>query len=137
MTFVREHVPQEEWEFFNALNIQFEREHISADKYTTWVIDREREIIFTTVCWGGRDYGQTYILIWGKARVYNYVESHSIKLNDGTRELRWFIEKITAPISLKDKSDELISLIKEVRILISQVKSFRILKSIKWLIRNS
>lgn len=27
MAFVREHVPQEEWEFFNSLNIQFEGKH--------------------------------------------------------------------------------------------------------------
>lgn len=131
MTFVREHVLQEEWEFFNALNIQFEREHITADKYTTWVIDRERKIIFTTVCWGGRDYGETYILIWGKARVYIYIESRFTILNDGTQEYRWLIEKITAPRSLKDKRDELISLIRELADINFTAKStlnFRIYK---------
>lgn len=73
MAFVREDVRQEDWGFFNALNIKFQHKHITADKYSEWVIDREREIIFTTVCWGGRDYGKTYILIWRKSYIWKLV----------------------------------------------------------------
>ena len=115
MALVREDVRQEDWEFFNALNIQFERKHIMANKYSKWVIDREREIIFTRVQTPGRDYGETYILIWGKARVYIYLESWSTQPgDDGRRKYHWDIQRVTAPIFLRNKRDELISLIREV-----------------------
>ena len=114
MALVREDVKQEDWEYFNSLNIQFEGKHITADKYSTWVVNPEREVFFTTVCWGGRDYGDTYILIWGQSRIYVYVEARPTRLANGTREFCWLIEKITAPLTIKDKRDELINLIKEV-----------------------
>lgn len=75
------------------------------------MIDRERDIIFTTVRLAGRDYGDTYILIWENARVYIYVESRTVVLEDGSQEYHWYIESITVPIALKNKRDELMELI--------------------------
>lgn len=115
MAFVREHVPQDEWDFFNALNIQFESKHIMANKYSKWVIDRDREIIFTLVGRPGRDYGRTYILIWGKSRIYLYVESRSVQPSEnGVRTYHWDIKNITAPEHLKVKRKEVIRLIRDV-----------------------
>lgn len=115
MAFVSEYVRQEDWEFFNALDIQFERKHITANQYSNWVIDREREIIFTMVGRLGRDHGRTFILIWGKSRVYIYVEGRSVRPSDnGVRTYHWDIQSIKAPARLKDKKKELVSLIREV-----------------------
>jgi hypothetical protein len=118
MVFIREHVPQEEWEFFNNLNIQYQRAHITADKYTTWVIDRERKIIFTNICLSGRDSGHTFILIWENLRVYIYVESRSeYHSNENTRKYHWDIQRITAPKSLEGRQDELVALIRDVAVI--------------------
>ncbi len=114
MALVREDVRQEEWEFFNSLNIQFEGKHKTANKYSKWVTDRERDIVFTTVRLAGRDYGDTYILIWENARVYIYVESRLVVFEDGSQEYQWYIESITAPIALKNKRDELLELVKNI-----------------------
>lgn len=115
MALVRENVKQEDWEYFNSLNIQFEGKHITADKYSTWVIDRVGELVFTRVQTPGRDYGETYILIWGKARVYIYIESWTtLPEEDGRRRYHWDIQRITAPTSLRNKQDELFDLIRKV-----------------------
>ncbi len=118
MALIREDVRQEDWEFFNSLNIQFEGKHKTANEYSEWVIDREREIIFTAVCLAGRDYGYTYILIWGKSRVYIYVEDRTVRhADEGVRKYHWDIQSVTAPESLKDKRDELVNLIREVAVI--------------------
>ncbi|VDN49131.1 protein of unknown function [Petrocella atlantisensis] len=118
MTLTREKVRQEDWEFFNALDIQFMSEHIMADEYSAWVIDRERKIVFTRVQTPGRDYGDTYILLWGETRVYIYVDSWTtLPGSDGIREYHWDIQRITAPLSLQNRRDKLIELIREVSVL--------------------
>ncbi|KAF5048888.1 hypothetical protein DSECCO2_445400 [anaerobic digester metagenome] len=118
MAFVREKVPQEDWKFFNDLNIQYLREQITADKYSTWVIDRDNDIIFTNICLGGRDYGHTYILKWKKLRIYIYMESRSeYHSEENARKYHWDIKRITAPKSLEGKRDELVNLIRNVAVI--------------------
>lgn len=115
MELIREKVKQEDWEFFDSLNIQYNHEHIIADKYATWVTDRNREIIFTCVDLGGRDYGETYVLIWQESRVYIYIEARSVwHKMDNVDKYHIDIQNITAPIVLKDKHDDLVQLIREV-----------------------
>lgn len=118
MALVKEDVRQEDWEFFNSLNIQFEGKYKTANEYSEWVIDREREIIFTAVRLAGRDYGHTYILIWRKARVYIYVESRSeYHTDENARKYHWDIQRVMAPKSLEGKKDELVALIRDVAVI--------------------
>ncbi len=115
MSFVREKVPQDQWEYFNSLNIKYEGKLRTANEYSIWVIDREREIIFTNTCLSGRDYGDSYILIWGEERIYIYVEAHTERQTEyAAKYCHWDIQCIIAPMSLKDRQAELIKLIRQI-----------------------
>ena len=115
MRLVRENVKEDDWEYFNSLNIHFQGKHITADKYSKWVVDNERKIVFTMVQTPGRDYGATYILLWEKIRVYIYVEDWSeLPSDDGIRKYHWDIQSVSAPMTLNKKKSELINLIREI-----------------------
>ncbi len=114
MSFIKENVKKDDWGFFNSLEIQRMGERVLANDYSEWVIDRERETIFTLAHRGGRDFGPCYCLIWENYKIYIDVEIRPTTLADGTHENRWLIVYIEAPSQLKEKKNELEMLIREV-----------------------
>jgi hypothetical protein len=115
MGFIYEKVAEKDWEFFNSLNIQFEGKHITADRYTRWVREKEKKIYYTKVKWGGRDYGDTCILIWGEYRIYIYMENKVvIHTEDKIERFHCDIRDIRTPRSLESCWEEVLELIKEI-----------------------
>lgn len=47
MAFVREDVTGNDKTLFDSFRIVFENEPVTAGRFTTWTVDREREIYFT------------------------------------------------------------------------------------------
>ncbi len=74
MALVYEKVKEEDWELYNSFLPNIE----TADEYTKWIVDREKNIYFFRVCGDYRDSSDIYFMSWNNIKIYIDTESHSI-----------------------------------------------------------
>ena len=74
MALVYEKVKEEDWELYNSFLPNIE----TADEYTKWVVDREKNTYFFWVGGDYRDSSDIYFMSWNNIKIYIDTESHSI-----------------------------------------------------------
>ena len=74
MALVYEKVKKEDWELYNSFLPNIE----TADEYTKWVVDREKNIYSFWVGGDYRDSSDIYFMSWNNIKIYIHTESHSI-----------------------------------------------------------
>ena len=114
MAFVFEKVPEKDWELFNSFQLKINDRAgiLHADKYTWWVVDREREIYFICLKGGALERPAVYEIIWRGKKIRFHVEK-KVQVTESSKALHWNITYVCAPKSLESNKNEIISLIKE------------------------
>lgn len=109
MAFVKEKILEENKELFDSFNLCYDGVKREVNKFTYWLVDKEREIYFIYLGGGALEHPYVYALIWKNRKVIITVESRSYKEN-----VHWLIESIKASKSLEQDKKAIIEIIKEV-----------------------
>ncbi len=109
MAFIKEDVTGADKALFDSFGFVFDNEPVKAGRFTTWTVDRKRDIYFTYLGGGALEHPYVYALIWKNRKVIITVESRSYKEN-----VHWLIESIKASKSLEQDKKAIIEIIKEV-----------------------
>lgn len=113
MGFVKEKVSEKDWEKYNSFDLNY-GEKIVANKYKWWIADKEKNIYFTILGGGAFERPITYALIWEKEKILIDIESKVVYHSDSIERLHYYVNRIVAPMSLREKKNELKELIREV-----------------------
>ena len=109
MAFVKEDVTGADKALFDSFGFVFDNEPVKAGRFTTWTVDRKRDIYFTYLGGGALERPRSYAMIWKNKKIIIIVESRSYKEN-----VHWLIESIKASKSLEQDKKAIIEIIKEV-----------------------
>jgi hypothetical protein len=123
MAFIKEDIAEKDRELYNSFKI-YDYDHNDLSRWgpdKIWLVDRERKIYFTYISGGALEHPKQYTLVCNGYKIVVFLHSYVsvIKDKDGKElymEPHWNIFKILAPLKLRDKSKEIIELIKEVSI---------------------
>ena len=74
MALVYEKVKEEDWDLYNSFLPNIE----TADEYTKWVVDREKNIYSFWVGGDYRDYTKIYFMSWNNINIFIYTKSWSV-----------------------------------------------------------
>ena len=120
MALVYEKVKKEDWELYNSFLPNIE----TADEYTKWVVDREKNIYSFWVCGDYRDYTKTYFMSWNNIKKYIYTKSWNV-IGEG---IHMWINKVLIYKKLDSKSE----IVKEIMDTIKAMLQIRYDNSIKF-----
>ena len=108
MALVKEDVTGADKALFDSFGFVFDNEPVKAGRFTTWTVDRKRDIYFTYLGGGALERPSVYGLIWKNNKIIITTE-----IRGYIDKNHWLIESIKASNNLKDKKEELIEIIKE------------------------
>ena len=120
MALVYEKVKKEDWELYNSFLPNIE----TADEYTKWVVDREKNIYSFWVCGDYRDSSDVYFMSWNNIKIFIYTESWSV-VGGG---IHMWINKVLIYKKLDSKSE----IVKEIMDTIKTMLQIRFDNSIKF-----
>ena len=120
MALVYEKVKKEDWELYNSFLPNIE----TADEYTKWVVDREKNIYSFWVCGDYRDSSDVYFMSWNNIKIFIYTESWSV-VGEG---IHMWINKVLIYKKLDSKSE----IVKEIMDTIKTMLQIRFDNSIKF-----
>lgn len=113
MAFINEKVPENDWKLYNSFNLCYEDKRIVADKYKWWTVDRNKGIFFILLGGGAFESPESYILIWNSNKIKISITKECIKNEPSAFVVHCKIESIIAPITLKQKQEELLKILEE------------------------
>ena len=108
MALVYEKVKKEDWELYNSFLPNIE----TADEYTKWVVDREKNIYFF---WTGGEVRESiyeFFMSLDNLKVYIYTQIRCVAGN-----MYVWIDRISIPKKISDNNEkkaEIVSLVKEI-----------------------
>lgn len=117
MAFIKERVAQKDWELYNSFGLynNITHEKIKADKYTNWVVDRDRDIylVFTAVL--GRENIKYYTLIKKGKKASFTVSSKAVRSRESMTniQMHYEIDNVWIDKEMAGYEEELIEIIKE------------------------
>ncbi|MCH5196341.1 MAG: hypothetical protein J1F28_06490 [Oscillospiraceae bacterium] len=109
MAFIKEKVLEKNRELFESFELMFREEKIDASEFTSWYVDKEREIYFIWLGGGALQIPETYELIWKNRKAIITVEFRPSK-----EQIYCIINSIKASRQLEQQKDELMNIIMEI-----------------------
>ncbi len=117
MAFIKERIPVEEWDLYNSFEL-IEKTSLSegkkmiADKYSSWMVEKERQIYFIMTGVLGREGVEFYTLIWEENKID--VEAIFTRKFDDGKMIKGYRLNICVDKKLESKKQEFVSILKEV-----------------------
>ena len=128
MAFIKEKVLEKNRELFESFNLTFREEKIDASEFTSWYVDKEREIYFIWLGGGALETPKTYALIWKNRKAIIYVETRPS--NDKTT---WIMDMIASK-QLESQKSDLMNILSEITFIMYKGKKveFQLLSDIEF-----
>ena len=113
MGFIYEKVKEEDWELYNSFLPNYE----TADRFTRWVADKERNIYFFWIGGETREEENVYFLAWDDLKIFIYTKVRIYEETDNVDKAHIWINRILMPKAIKkDKKNinDTVEFIKEM-----------------------